>query len=351
MRHFAFGRNNGLRVSEQALGTGMFGTRWGVGAGLGESRAMLDMFADAGGTFLDTAESYQVGESEEILGELLAGRRDRFTVATKCTLGVGGDADVLRTGNGRGAIVRAVEGSLRRLATDRIDLLWLHYPDGVTPLEEVVRALDDLVRLGKILYAGLSNFPAWQTARAATLAEVRGLAPIVAVQVQYSLVERSADREILPMTEALGLGAALFSPLGGGLLTGKYRTGGEGRVTTIPGLVHTEDGARKTAVVDEVLSLAAGLGVTPGQVAMAWLRERSAASTTSRVVVTGPRTAAQLREYLGSLEVRLDADAVARLDEVSGIEAGQPYEIVRARAAHVVGGPDVDFRRPVVPVA
>jgi aryl-alcohol dehydrogenase-like predicted oxidoreductase len=249
------------------------------------------------------------------------------------------------------AVVRAVEGSLRRLATDRIDLLWLHYPDGVTPLAEVVRALDDLVRSGKILYAGLSNFPAWQTARATTLAALRGYAPIAAVQLEYSLVERSADREILPMAEALGLGAALFSPLGGGLLTGKYRAGRAGRATAIPGLVHAEDSARKTAVVDEVLSVAAGLGVAPGQVAMAWLRAKAAVSATSRVVIVGPRTIGQLREYLGSLDVTLDAATIARLDEASGIRLGQPYEILRARTAHVVGGPDVDFPRPSVPVA
>src|SRR5438067_12329737 len=253
MRNLTFGRTNGLRVSEYALGTGNFGTRWGTGSDRDEAARMLDRFADAGGTFLDTADGYQFGESEEILGELLAKRRNKFTLATKFSVGVDPTAGVQGTGNSRMTMVRAVEGSLARLRTDRIDLLWVHFPDAVTPVEEIVRALDDLVRAGKILYAGLSNFPAWRTARAVTVAELRGWSPIVGVQFEYSLVERSADREILPMTEALGLGATLWSPLGGGLLTGKYRRSAEGRLTTLGQLVHTEDTAQKSMVVDTVL--------------------------------------------------------------------------------------------------
>ena len=230
MRYLTFGRGNGLRVSEYALGTATFGTRWGAGSERGETARMLERFGDAGGTFLDTAESYQAGESEEILGELLTSRRDQFTVATKFAVGINPASGVQGTGGSRRNMIRAVEGSLARLRTDRIDLLWVHFPDPVTPVAEIVRALDDLVRSGKILYAGLSNFPAWRTARAVTLAEVRGWAPIVGVQFEYSLVERSADREVLPMAEALGLGATFWSPLGGGLLTGKYRHQPEGRL-------------------------------------------------------------------------------------------------------------------------
>ena len=231
MEHFTFGRNNGLRVSTLALGAGNFGTRWGYGADADTSRQIFDKFADAGGTFIDTAASYQVGESEEILGHMLAGRRDQFTLATKFAIGGTEGTGVLQTGNGRRAMFRSVEGSLLRLGTDYVDLLWVHFPDFVTPLEEIVRGLDDLARSGKILYAGLSNFPAWMTARAATVAELRGAIPIAAVQFEYSLVERSGDRENFPMAESLGLGAALWSPLGGGLLTGKYRTGSDGRLT------------------------------------------------------------------------------------------------------------------------
>src|SRR5881628_973136 len=243
MEHFTFGRNNGLRVSALALGAGNFGTRWGYGADAETSRALVDRFADAGGTAIDTAASYQVGESEENLGRILAGRRDRFTVATKFAIG-GATPDgsgVLQTGNGRRAMIRSVEDSLRRLDTDYLDLLYVHFPDFVTPVEEIVRAFDDLASAGKILYAGLSNFPAWLTARGVTLADVRGWTPISAVQFEYSLVERSGDRDNLPMAEALGVGAALWSPLGGGLLTGKYRSSSAGRLTEWNRLVHAED--------------------------------------------------------------------------------------------------------------
>ncbi len=241
MRHFTFGRNNGLRVSALALGAGTFGTRWGYGATPEDVPRIFDTFADAGGTFIDTAASYQVGEAEENLGRLLDGRRDDFTIATKFAIGGPEGTGVLQTGNGRRAMFRSVEGSLRRLGTDYIDLLWVHFPDFVTPIDEIVRGLDDLASAGKILYAGLSNFPAWMTARAATLAEMRGAIPISGVQLEYSLVERSADRENLPMAESLGLGAALWSPLGGGLLSGKYRASTDGRLTDWNRLVHSEE--------------------------------------------------------------------------------------------------------------
>jgi len=351
MRYQTFGRTNGLRVSEYALGTGNFGTRWGTRGDPAEAARILDRFADAGGNLVDTAESYQNGESEEIVGGLLEKRRDRFVLATKFANGVDAPAGVLGTGNSRRAMVRAVEGSLRRLRTDWIDLLWVHFPDDVTPAEEIVRALDDLVRSGKILYGGLSNFPAWRTARAVTLASAAGLVPIVGVQHEYSLVERSADRDVLPMAEALGLGVALWSPLGGGLLTGKYRKSPEGRLTDWQRLVHVEDSTQKTAVVDTLLAVAAAVGAPPAQVAIAWLRARADRSGTALVPVIGPRTDAQLTDYLGALSVRLDDAQFARLDEVSRVAPGQPHESVAAIAQHLVGGPDVDFRHPAIPVA
>ncbi|MGI5430286.1 aldo/keto reductase [Streptomyces sp. CA-179760] len=351
MQYLTFGRNNGLRVSEYALGAATFGTRWGTGSDLGESTRVLDRFADAGGTFIDTAESYQAGESEEILGELLSTRRDRFTLATKFAIGIDPTSGVQGTGHSRQAMIRAVEGSLARLRTDRIDLLWVHFPDPVTPIEETLRALDDLVRSGKILYAGLSNFPAWRTARAVTLAELRGWAPIVGAQFEYSLVERSADREILPMTEALGLGATMWSPLGGGLLTGKYRHNTEGRLTTLGQLIHTEDSAQKTTVVDTVLEVADELQTVPAQVAVAWLRHRAAISTTGMVPVIGPRDVSQLDTYLAALDVQLSEDQFQRLDKVSRIPLGQPHDSVAERTPTLLGGPDVDFRPPIVPVA
>jgi aryl-alcohol dehydrogenase-like predicted oxidoreductase len=295
-------------------------------------------FADAGGTLIDTAASYQVGESEEIVGGLLDGRRDEFTVATKFAIGGPDGVGVLQTGNGRRAMFRSVEGSLRRLGTDYIDLLWVHFPDFVTPLDEIVRGLDDLARSGKILYAGLSNFPAWMTARAVTLAEFRGAIPVSGVQLEYSLVERSADRENLPMAESLGLGAALWSPLGGGLLSGKYRSSSEGRLTDWNRLVHTEDAPAKAATVDAVLAVADETGVPAAQVAVAWLLERGSRSTTALVPVIGPRTVAQVDSYIDSLDVRLDDEQYLRLDQASRIVMGAPYEQLAAQATATLGG-------------
>ncbi len=350
MRHTTFGRATGLRVSELALGTANFGTRWGTGAEPDEAGRVLDRFADAGGTFLDTAQSYQFGESEEILGRLLAGRRDRFTLATKYGLGLTPTSGVLGTGNGRRPLTDAVEGSLTRLGTDYVDLLWVHFPDTVTPVEEIVRALDDLVRAGKILYFGLSNFPAWRTARAATLAELRGLAPVTAVQFEYSLVERTADREVLPMAEGLGLGGALWSPLGGGLLTGKYRTSSAGRLTDLGRVIHVEDTGRKTTVVDTVLKTAAELGVSPARVATAWVRERARRSSTALVPIIGPRTVAQLDDYLAALDVHLDDEQYRHLEEVSRVELGQPHVVTAEQRAVALGGAPESFRT-YLPVA
>lgn len=350
MEHFTFGRNNGLRVSALALGAGNFGTRWGYGADEETSRAILDRFADAGGTSIDTAASYQVGESEENLGRILAGRRDQFTIATKFAIGgtpEGGGP--LQTGNGRRAMFRSVENSLRRLDTDYVDLLYVHFPDFVTPLDEILRALDDLAASGKILYAGLSNFPAWLTSRGVTLTQLRGWVPVSAVQFEYSLVERSGDRDNLPMAEALGLGAALWSPLGGGLLTGKYRQGSEGRLTEWKRLVHSEDGPVKAATVDAVLAAADDLGVPAVRVAVAWLLERGRRSTTGLVPVIGPRTVAQLDDYVAALDVDLGDEIYRRLDEVSRIPLGQPHEQNAQRRDAVLGGGD--FRVRPVPSA
>jgi aryl-alcohol dehydrogenase-like predicted oxidoreductase len=219
----------------------------------------------------------------------------------------------------------------------------------MTPIEEIARAFDDLVRAGKILYAGLSNFPAWRISRAATLAELRGWAPIAGVQIEYSLAERSADRDILPMTEALGLGTVLWSPLGGGFLTGKYRTGSDsGRLAGLKTLVHTESDGQKTAVLDAVLATARETGATPSQVAVTWLRHRHAASATALVPIIGPRTVAQLDDYLGALEVTLTDEQIARLTGVSAVPLGVPHTAIAERADVLTGGSRLE--RPALPV-
>ncbi|SFQ04499.1 Predicted oxidoreductase [Actinomadura madurae] len=351
MEYMTFGRNTGLRVSEYALGTGNFGTRWGMGAEPATARKIFERFAEAGGTFIDTADTYQAGEAEEIIGDLLDGKRDRFTLATKFANPVTPASGLNSTGNGRAHMVRAVEASLRRLRTDRIDLLWVHFPDAVTPVEEIVRGLDDLVASGKVVHGGLSNFPAWRVSRAVTMADLRGWSPIIAVQHEYSLAERTADREVLPMAEALGLGTALWSPLGGGLLTGKYRSGTEGRLTTWGRVIQKEDSDHKTAIVDELLSVASETGLPPAQVAMAWLRERAARSTTPTVPIIGPRNLDQLDGYLAALDVSLAPEHHDRLTAVSDIALGEPHQANAAQRDALFGGQASAFRTPSLPAA
>jgi aryl-alcohol dehydrogenase-like predicted oxidoreductase len=326
MRYKLFGRS-GLRVSELALGTGTFGTRWGRGSDPAESRAVFDRYAEAGGNFVDTADVYQFGESEEILADLLAADRDHFVLGTKFTVGADPKGGVSRTGNSRKNIVRSLEESLRRLRTDRVDLYWAHMSDGMTPVDEVMRALDDLVTAGKVLYVGLSDIPAWRAARAATLAELRGWAPVAGLQVEYSLAERTAERELLPMAEGLGIGVTLWSPLGGGLLTGKQRRGEQGRHDAGGGPVRTE-GERETAILDAVEATAAEMGATPAQVAIAWVRTKGATTGTAMVPILGARTVEQLDDNLGALDLALGDEHLARLDAVSTVPPGFPHEML-----------------------
>lgn len=346
MRYKLFGRNTGLRVAEYALGTGMFGTRWGYGTEREESRRIFDTYAEAGGNFIDTSDRYQFGESEEWVGEFVGGERDRFVIATKYTGGAEPVGGVLTTGNSRKNMIRSVEASLRRLGTDRIDLYWVHFPDEVTPVDEIVRGLDELTRAGKILYSGFSDFPAWRVARAATLAEVRGWAPVGGLQVEYSLVERTVERELLPMAEAFGLGTVVWSPLGGGLLTGKYRQGEKGRGTEMKRVVHYEDSERKTAVIDEVLAIAKETGASPGQVALAWIRAKGL------ITILGPRTREQLEDNLGALKVTLTDSQQQRLDEVSAVPLGFPHEMMAEEGLrqNVAGGKLELTDRPKLPV-
>jgi len=322
MRHKLFGKGTGLRVSELALGCGLFGTRWGYGAEPEEARRMFDMYVDAGGTFIDTADSYQAGQSEELIGSFLTGHRENLVLATKFTLGGDPTPRLLSVGNNRRNLFSSVEASLRRLRTDRIDLLWVHMPDGTTSSDELMQGLNDLVRAGKVLYVGLSDFPAWRVARAATIAELRGWAPVVGLQIEYSLVERSPDRELLPMGKALGLGIVGWSPLGGGLLTGKYRRGEEGRATSFNRLIHSESDPVKTATVDTLLAIADETGVSPTVVALAWSASRGV------IPILGPRTADQLRDNLAAADFTLDAEHIVRLDAASAISLGFPHDML-----------------------
>jgi aryl-alcohol dehydrogenase-like predicted oxidoreductase len=323
MRYKLFGKNTGLRVSELVLGAGNFGTRWGHGAEPDEARRIFDAYAHAGGNFIDTANGYQFGQSEEILGDLLAGRREDFVLATKFSMRADAHSGILTTGNSRKAMVASVEASLKRLKTDRIDLYWAHMSDGVTPVEELVRGFDDLVRAGKILYAGLSDFPAWRVARAATIAELRGAVPIAGLQVEHSLVERTTELELLPAGQALGLGVVAWSPLGGGMLTGKYRQGEKGRAEGLGGRVfQAENSPQRTAILDTLIAVAAEAGVTPSEIAIAWVAAKGS------LPIIGPRSLAQLENNLAAANVTLSNEQIARLDAVSAIQPVFPYTVI-----------------------
>jgi aryl-alcohol dehydrogenase-like predicted oxidoreductase len=320
MRYRVFGQT-GLRVSALALGTGNFGTGWGYGSSREEAERVFRAYRAAGGNFIDTADQYQFGQSEEMVGAFIAEERDDIVLATKVSLGSEAESGLQITGNSRKAMTRSVEKSLARLGTDRIDLLWVHFPDGVTPIDEIARALDDLVRSGKILHAGLSNFPAWRVATAVTLAELRGWSPVAAVQLEYSLVERTAERELLPMASAFGLGVVSWSPLGGGLLTGKYRKGERGRAQGLGAVIHGESDDRKTATLDTVLAIAEETGLSPGQVAIGW------ALGMGVTPIIGPRTEEQIVDNLAAVDAVLSADHMAALDAASAIAPGFPHDL------------------------
>jgi len=323
MRYRLLGKS-GLRVSELCLGTMTFGEDWGWGSSKDESRRVLDAFFEAGGNFIDTANVYTNGTSEALLGEFLGADRARAVLATKYTNAMPG-TDPNAAGNQRKNMVQAVEASLKRLRTDYIDLYWVHIWDKVTPVEEVMRAFDDLVRQGKVLYAGVSDMPAWVIARANTLAELRGWSPFVGLQIEYSLVERTVERELLPAAEALGLGVTAWSPLAGGVLTGKYVGGGapaDARMNSemMKGFQRTTE--RTDAIVAAVKAVAQECGRSAAQVALAWLRQRPIPV----IPIVGARRLEQFRDNLACLDLRLDDSQVDRLDAASRIELGFPHD-------------------------
>ncbi|WP_194922630.1 aldo/keto reductase [Catenulispora pinisilvae] len=347
MRYQTFGRLTGLRVSEYALGTANFSTTQ-AGAGPDGSRQIFEAFVEAGGTTFDTSDIYQDGRAETMLGRLLGGRRDDFVVITKYSGTRQAQPAPGTTGNGRKVMVRSLEASLRRLGTDYVDVYMPHFPDGTTPIEEILAGFDTLIRAGKIRHGGLSNFPAWRVAGATVRAELRGLARLVGIQTEYSLAERSADRELLPMAQAHGLGMLLYSPLAGGLLTGKYRQGGQGRLSARGDAI--EGSAQRTAVVDTVLAIADEIGASAPQVALSWLRRRAALAQTALIPIAGPRTLTQLNEYLSSVHLDLSEQHYHRLSEVSTPRLGTPHEDVEAALNHGIDGDRALLAAPPVPV-
>lgn len=348
MRYCTFGRRAGLRVSECALGTGNFGSVFAAASDAEEAPLILQAFAEAGGTLIDTSDSYNRGQSEVFVGDLVAGDRDHFVIASKYTSGTSAEPDMQRLGNGRKNIIRSVEDSLRRLRTDYIDIYWAHHPDETTPLDEMMMAFDHLVAAGKVLHIGLSNFPAWKATRAATIADFRGWAPLTGIQFEYSLVERSGERDLLPMANALGLGVTVWSPLGGGLLTGKYRRGGSGRMGQ-QRRIHTEDTPTKVATLDAVIDIADELDASPTQVSLAWLRMLGRRSGNPVIPIIGPRTVGQLDEQLGALELELTDDHFGRLDRASASPLGAPHDGAVANRRRLLGVDPERFIHAAVP--
>ena len=318
MRFVLFGRS-GLRVSELCLGTMTFGTAWGWGADEAECGRIFRAFADAGGNFVDTACNYTDGESEQIVGRLVAPDRDRWVVATKYTLTME-RTDPNAGGNHRKSLVRTLEGSLRRLGTDYVDLLWLHMRDATTPIEEAVRALDDQVRAGKVLYVGISDSPAWVVAQANTLAELRGWTPFVGLQLPYSLTGRDPERELLPMAASFGLALTPWGVLEHGLLAGRDPSTLRWPEDEVP--------QRVRPAVEALDEVAARHGAKPSQVAIAWLRSRPWPITV--VPIVGTRTAEQLTENLGALGVELTPEDGEQLDAASRPQLGFPRSFLES---------------------
>jgi aryl-alcohol dehydrogenase-like predicted oxidoreductase len=325
---------SGLRVSPLSLGTMTFGTTWGWGADEPEARRIFDGYVDRGGNFVDTASGYTQGVAERFVGDFVKGRRDRLVIATKYTMNIeAGDPNA--GGNHRKSMIRSVEQSLERLQTSYIDLLYLHVWDSTTPVEEILRGMDDLVRAGKVLYIGISDTPAWQVSRMQAIADLRGWSPLVALQIEYSLIERTVERDLIPMAREMGLGVLPWSPLGSGVLTGKYSradldagdgvpdpTGTRKNVAAAAGAL-TE---RSLAIADVVGDVAEETGHSHAQVALAWTLIEPAVTST----ILGARTLEQLEDNLGALDVTLTPDQRARLDRASAIDLGFPHRLLRS---------------------
>lgn len=328
-RFHLLGRS-GLRVSPLCLGTMTFGTEWGWGTDPSEARRVFDGYLEAGGNFIDTADFYTGGTSESWLGEFTQGRRDSLVLATKYTMcTTPGDPNA--GGSHRKNLVQSLDASLKRLRTDRVDLLWVHAYDATVPLEETMRALDDVVRAGRVLYVGISNPPAWVASRANTMAELRGWTSFVGMQVQYSLIERAVEREIMPMSRELGIGVTPWSPLGGGILSGKYARADAGSKDAIDESLRrsankARQNDRNAAIVTALNAVAKQCERSPAQVAIRWLMQKPGVAS----VILGARTRAQLDDNLQAAGFELSNEHMTRLDEAGKIELGYPHDYLRS---------------------
>jgi aryl-alcohol dehydrogenase-like predicted oxidoreductase len=335
MNYQLLGRS-GLRVSDLCLGTMTFGDDWGWGAAKDQARKIYDAFREAGGNFIDTANIYTNGSSEKLVGEFIAGHREEVVVATKYTNAASGftgqpGTDANAGGNQRKNMVQAVESSLKRLGTHYIDLYWLHIWDQMTPVEEVMRAFDDLVRAGKVLYVGISDAPAWVVAKSNTMAQLRGWTRYVGLQIEYSLLERTVERELVPMAKDQQMSVLAWSPLRNGLLTGKYlpenvkRSQAEGsrmHSEMMKGFGTVEESTHAT--VREIVAVGEELGVSAAQVALAWLRTRPVPV----IPIIGARKLAQIEDNIHSLDVKFSSEQLQRLDKISAVSMGFPHDFM-----------------------
>jgi aryl-alcohol dehydrogenase-like predicted oxidoreductase len=355
MKYHLLGKS-GLRVSELCLGSMTFGEEWGWGASKEECRKIFNAYVDAGGNFIDTANKYTEGTSEKYIGEFIASDRDRFVVATKYTSNTRrGDPNA--GGNHRKNMIQSLEASLQRLDTDYIDLYWVHAWDQMTPVEEMMRALDDMVRSGKILYAGISDAPAWVVSQANTLANLRGWTEFTGLQIEYSLIERTPERELLPMASALDIGVTAWSPLGGGVLTGKYNknnkdqlqqeqqrqqqnrslstmvlTEGNSRLNVQNDLANRFLNDRNILIAQEVSKMAKEIGCSTAQVALNWIRQQNILPTRKIKIIPiiGSRKESQIKDNLACLDYELSNEQLQRLNEISKIELGFPHDFLNS---------------------
>ncbi len=311
---------SGLKVSELCLGTMGFGKEWAWGADKETSFKILDTYTNAGGNFLDTANRYTEGTSEKIIGEYIKNNRDHYVVATKYTLH-DNQTNVNASGNNRKNMMRSVEESLKRLDTDFIDLFYLHIWDQLTPIDEVMRGLDDLVKQGKVNYIGISDTPAWVISRANTMAELMGWSRFVALQIEYSLLQRTPERELIPMAKEFGLTITPWAPLAGGALTGKYLKGDKGRLTESSKRLNENS----TAIAKAVVEISQELNVPAAHVALKWTTLQGFSS----IPIVGATKISQVEENLKALDVTLTNTHLKKLDEVSKIELGFPGDFFK----------------------
>jgi aryl-alcohol dehydrogenase-like predicted oxidoreductase len=319
MKYKLLGRS-GLRVAELSLGTMTFGEDWGWGASKAESQRIFDAYRDAGGNFIDTACNYTEGTSEKFVGEFVSSERDYFVIATKFTLRARGDnpLDPNAGGNNRKNMIRSVESSLKRLNTEYIDLLYLHMWDYTTSVDEVMRALDDLVREGKVHYIGFSDTPAYIVSKANMLADLRSLSPVVAIQIPYNLMRRDPERELIPMASEEDIAVTAWGLLGGGVLTGKYNTENvEKRYDSA-----SEEGK---AIAEKIVQIGAQLGYSPSQVAINWVRQQTNAQI---IPILGVRTLEQLKDNLAALDFELSKDQLHEISELSEFKVGFPWSFL-----------------------